>query len=365
VTRLQDSLAALVVALTAACSHGPPPDFAPDPGLVSRIRSLEMHAPSTACPGHSFPMSYTAVLNDGSRIPFESRYDRKHPPRLHVVFLERTSDEATPLQDGGWTAERDPLYTAQTGFHLRAALLANPAIADSVTLEPTYDCLSHVFRFSGRSGSRRRDGGDGPDVTVRLAQGHSRFYDRLLIVGISVGEAPPFYLLADPDRVPPRDWLIVESSGGSGGKGENGDAGKKGVAGNDGKCPGEDGGPGGDGQDGSRGGDGGRGGRITIIAPAENPFFAGLVDARTPGGEAGEGGSGGAAGPGGTAGKGGSTESGRKCADGRQGQAGRPGKAGNHGRPGVDGPRPTVVTVPSPDVFGSVIPPELRELLEP
>jgi len=28
---------------------------------------------------------YTAVLGDGSLVPFENRYDKNHPPRLHVV----------------------------------------------------------------------------------------------------------------------------------------------------------------------------------------------------------------------------------------------------------------------------------------
>ena len=102
--RTRESVTVVALALVAACSHGPPPDFAPDPGLVSRIRTLEMRAPSTACPGYSFPVTYTAVLDDGSHVPFASRYDKKHPPRLHVLFLERTSDAAIPLEDGGWTA---------------------------------------------------------------------------------------------------------------------------------------------------------------------------------------------------------------------------------------------------------------------
>ena len=65
----------------AACTHRPPPDFAPDPGLVARIRAIDMRVPQRACPGQSFPASYDAVLDDGARIPFAARYDKKHPPR--------------------------------------------------------------------------------------------------------------------------------------------------------------------------------------------------------------------------------------------------------------------------------------------
>ena len=96
------------VVLTAACGpKRPPPSFAPDPGLVEQIRELRMSTSTRACPGESFGAIYTAVLNDGSVVPFESRYDEDHPPRLHVVFLERSSPEATPLEGGGWNAYRD------------------------------------------------------------------------------------------------------------------------------------------------------------------------------------------------------------------------------------------------------------------
>lgn len=356
-------LAVPALLLTAACSHQPPPDFAPDPSLVAHIRALEIVAPRTACPGYSFPVTYSAVLDDGRRIPFETRYDKKHPPRLHVVFLDRESAEATPLQDGGWSANRDPLVSVRTGFRLRVALNANPAIVDSVTIQPSYECVDHTFRFSGPTGSRGQEGGDGPDVTVRLALGHSPFYDSLLVVGIEVGQAPPFYLLADPAGLPPRQWLVVQSQGGAGGEGQPGPAGKAGQHGANGGCPGADGGNGEDGYNGARGGDGGRGGRITIIAPAENPFLAGLVDARTPGGEAGVGGKAGAGGAGGEGGAGGKSTDGRTCLAGRPGLAGRAGRAGAAGRVGVDGPPPTVITVPSRDVLGHLVPPELQDLV--
>src|SRR5881296_543922 len=83
------------IALTAACGpKRPPPSFAPDPGLVEQIREVRMSTSIRACPGEAFGAAYTAVLNDGSLVPFETRYDKDNPPRLHVVFLMRSSNEA-------------------------------------------------------------------------------------------------------------------------------------------------------------------------------------------------------------------------------------------------------------------------------
>src|SRR5216110_4091203 len=109
----QAVVAALIV--TAACGpKQPPPSFAPAPELVEQIREIRMSTSMRACPGESFGAVYTAVLNDGTLVPFESRYDKDNPPRLHVVFLERSSYEATPLEGGGWSAARDPLASAMT-----------------------------------------------------------------------------------------------------------------------------------------------------------------------------------------------------------------------------------------------------------
>src|SRR5439155_22319275 len=53
--------------LSAACGpKGPPPDFAPDPGLVAQIRELRISTSVRACPGETFGALYTAVLNDGT-----------------------------------------------------------------------------------------------------------------------------------------------------------------------------------------------------------------------------------------------------------------------------------------------------------
>jgi len=99
--------------VVAACSHAPPADFAPDPGLVAQIRDIRIvTAQDRACPGGWIQASYEAVLADGSRVPFARSYDKKHPPRLHVVFLERSSPDAVSRDNGDWVTNANPLWTA-------------------------------------------------------------------------------------------------------------------------------------------------------------------------------------------------------------------------------------------------------------
>jgi hypothetical protein len=337
--------------------------------LVGRIKEIRM-APlvTRVCPGQGFRVNYEAVLDDGSRVPFENRYDKKNPPRLHVQFLSRTSREATPQGDGSWVAHRDPMVSLLNGFRIDAALVAKPSVTASARLDPDYGCEPREYSFRGPTGSRPsgRDsegrpggaGGDGPDVTVRLGVVRSPFVDKLLVAAIEVGAAPPEYYVADASLITPRDWLVVETQGGRGGRGADGAKGTPGIAGTQG-CPGGPGGPGGNGQNGGSGGYGGRGGRITIITAAEDPFLAGIVDARNPGGQGGEGGKGGIGGPGGAGGAAIRPE----CAAGAAGPAGRDGSVGQEGRRGLEGPRPQVITVPLREVFGQRIPPELAELL--
>ncbi len=346
-----------VVVLAAACGpKGPPPDFAPDAGLVEQIREIRMTTSPRACPGETFGAQYTAVLTDGALVPFEPRYDRKHPPRLHVSFLERHSDEATPLEGGGWTADRDALTSAMTGFRLTVSLKAKPAVTTNVVLPPDYSCMPHAFGFRGPGA-----GASGPQVTVRIGILRSPFVERLLVAGVEVEDAPPFYVFADAKAVPPSDWLVVEARGSRGARGADGENGASGAAGTDG-CPGGAGGPGGTGGNGSPGGPGGRGGQITILAPSEEPFLAGLVDARTPGGE---GGSGGSAGKGGAGGKGGAASPANdpRCTAGAAGAAGRPGTRGADGRDGQPGNRPQILTVPARDLWGTRVPPALADLI--
>jgi hypothetical protein len=358
----------LLVAIS--CTKGPPPDFAPDPGLVERIREIRMMPHTTrACPGERFRVDYVAVLDDGSRVPFESRYDESRPPRLHMNFLDRHSREAHPQGDGSWVAASDPMVSLTEGYTLSATLSAKPGLSTSARLEPEYSCLDHSFDFrgsSGRQGGNREGesrsggpGGDGPDVTVRLGVVRSPFIERLLVAAIEVGHAEPEYYVADANQIAPREWLVIESTGGNGGKGREGAKGQPGVAGAQG-CPGGAGGAGANGENGGPGGVGGRGGRITIITAVEEPFLAGVVDARAPGGHGGEGGKGGAGGAGGTGGAAIRPE----CSAGPAGPAGRPGNPGRAGVRGHEGPRPQVITVPLRDVFGQRVPPALAELLD-
>ena len=227
---------------TVACAHAPPADFAPDPGLVEEIRAIRIipgyGRDSGACPGATIPVNYEAVLADGARVPFARSYDKKHPPRPHVVFLDRESPDAMSRQDGDWAAKRDPLATLSTGLRLTATLRSKPSISSTLVVPPEYGCLSHTFMVSGApGGSAGLRGSDGPDVIVRLALLRSPFYDNLYVAGIHVGGAPPRYVLGDAGSVPAADWLTVGSQGGDGGAGLAGTNGMDGAPGAPG-CPG-------------------------------------------------------------------------------------------------------------------------------
>src|SRR5438309_11905201 len=213
------SVTTLAVVLSG-CSHAPPADFAPDPGLVPQIRDIRIVTSyARACPGSVIATSYEAVLASGERVPFARSYDKKHPPRLHVVFLDRESPDAVSQEDGDWVTERDPLATVSTGFRLTATLRANSRVTSTVVVPPYYGCMPHTFTFSGEPGGAGEAGSNGPDVNVRLAAVRSPFYDKLYVAGFQVGVAPPFYILGDATSVAPADWLIVESRGGRGGTG--------------------------------------------------------------------------------------------------------------------------------------------------
>ncbi len=356
-------LCPVALSLAVGCSHKPPPDFAPDPGLLSHIREIQIRTTVTqACPGTAIAASYDAVLDDDTHVPFLRTYDKKHPPRLHVVFLEFSSSEANSSKEGTWVLDPDPLLSAASGFQLHVSLRAKPSIQGTATVAPDYSCSLHSFGFAGEQGGPSQAGGNGPVVTVRIGRGHSSFYDRLLVVGIQVGMQAPYYELYDARSIPPADFLIVESRGGRGGVGAPGPRGGDGAAGAAG-CPAQAGGPGGDGGNGGPGAPGGRGGPITIVVPADDPYMAGLVAARGPGGPGGPGGVGGPGGPGGKGGKGAMGTDGKPCPDGQDGAAGRKGQPGPTGSEGPRGPRSEIVPVPGSQVFGPQVPPELAALL--
>ncbi len=361
----------LVLLLGLACHHGPPPDFTPDPGLIAQIREIRM-APQVdaACPGQSFRVSYTAVLEDGTTVPFATRFDRDNPPRLHVQFLDLNSPQADPERDGGWDADADPWRSVLTGFELEAVLRAKPSVRAATRVPPMYDCMDRTLSFhgaNGRDASGKNSAGksgdpgrDGPDITVRLGIVRSPFVERLLIASIEVGRDAPRYRFADADRVAPRAWLRIESRGGSGGDGGDGAPGKTGVTGKSG-CPGGAGGQGGDGQYGGPGAVGGDGGSITIVVSESDRFLSGVVDPVSSGGDGGRGGKGGTGGDGGAGG----AADGPTCSAGPAGASGRDGSSGSNGRRGRGDREVVVITSPLNQVFGSRIPPELNELLRP
>jgi hypothetical protein len=357
------SLAPLALLAVTACSHKPPADYAPDPGLLMHISGIEITAmPNPVCPGGMIQASYQAVIDDGTRVPFIRSYDKNHPPRLHVSFLDYASPEASGTKDGNWVTAQNPVASAMNGFRLTATLKARPSIQRSIVVAPDYSCMPHAFGYSGGGGGAMQAGANGPDIAVHLAMGHSPYYEKLLVVGVDVGEAPPTYLLYDARAIPPADWLTIESRGGRGGAGSAGTRGRDGRAGSAG-CPAQVGGPGGDGGDGGPGAPGGRGGRVTIVVSADQPFLAGLVNVRSMGGPGGPGGPAGLGGDGGKGGQGVSGGDNSRCSDAADGPAGRKGAPGPVGRDGPRGPRHEIYTVPSNEVFGPVLPPELADLL--
>jgi hypothetical protein len=351
------SVALAIVSVLVACASKPPPDFAPDPALVARIEAIRV-VPRTeyACPGGRIRADYEAVLDDGTVLPFSRDYDDDNPPSLHVVFLSRLSPEAASHEDGDWTADRDPLRSAMEGFRLTAVLRARPELTATAVVAPEYSCVPHAFGFSGATGL------PGPDVLLRLGTVRSPFYDRLLVLAVEVGDAPPFYVLHDADLVPPSDWYVVGSQGGRGERGARGAQGGPGAEGRAG-CPGGPGGAGGIGQAGGMGAPGGPGGSVTLLVPEDERFLAGLVDARSVGGPGGPGGRGGEGGPGGPGGQG-ILVNGQRCENGPAGPQGRDGPEGGEGPSGPPGNPPRVITVPSGDVFGSRVPQALQALLD-
>jgi hypothetical protein len=263
------------------------------------------------------------------------------------------------LENGHWATSDDPLMSALEGFPLQVIFRAKAGVIGRAAVAPGYGCAEHAWRFEGATGGRGGQGGRGPDVTVRMGLLSSPFVSRLIVAEVAVEQAPPFYVLADADQVPPADWLIVRADGGRGGRGVDGRSGRAGTAGQPG-CPGTPGGAGGAGGDGGPGGPGGSGGRVTVIVPDSDPFLAGLVDARSEGGDGGQGGK---VGKGGTGGTGGVAEGDpRRCKAGSKGADGPDGRPGRDGPEGQRGSRPQVLTVPG-SAFGARPDPRLEALI--
>jgi hypothetical protein len=351
-----------MIALAVGCSHKPPATFAPDPEFIRGMRALRVTAtPARVCPGGLINAYYEAQLESGLWYPFARTYDKKRPPKLHIVFLRRTSPEASPLADGNWATAPDPTLSAMNGFRLTAFMRDNPTVQGFATVEPEYSCVPHAFSFEGEPGPPGGTGANGPDVTVRLRYLSSPFYQKLLVASVEVGVAPPIYVFSEADRIPPADWIIIETRGGRGGRGTAGTPGQNGANGAPG-CPGGAGGAGGPGGPGGNGGGGGRGGRVTVIVPSNEPLLAGLVEGQSIGGQ---GGGGGPGGNGGAGGKGGVIQGspGQQCQTGSNGAEGAKGRAGTEGPDGPPGPRPSLLTVSRSEVFGSRVSEQLAQLI--
>jgi len=101
-----------------------------------------------------------------------------------------------------------------------------------------------------------------------------------------------------------------------------------------------------------------------VIVPLDNPFLAGIVAGRSPGGPGGTGGPGGAGGKGGKGGQGALDASNRRCPDAADGAPGQAGNVGATGTQRASGPRSLVVTAPAKEVFGLQVPAELSALIE-
>src|SRR2546427_9687381 len=101
---------------------------------------------------------------------------RSHPPRLHVIFLDRESPDGVSQEDGDWVAERDPLVTVTTGYRLTATLRANSRITNTVVVPPDYRCMPHTFVFSGDAGGPGGAVGPGPARPVGPRRPRPPFY---------------------------------------------------------------------------------------------------------------------------------------------------------------------------------------------
>src|SRR2546430_12448210 len=70
---------------------------------------------------------------------------------------------------------RSTLFPYTTLFR---SLRANSKVTSTVVVPPYYGCMPHTFTFSGEPGGAGEAGGNGPDVTIRLAAVRSPFNDK-------------------------------------------------------------------------------------------------------------------------------------------------------------------------------------------
>ena len=244
----------LTVLAAASCSFR-----APAPLAVERVRSLRiMPAAPSACPGEKIQASYVAVLDNDSTLVIE-------PDQLSA--LDRDGISAAPERSGAWSTETDPLLTARSGFVLRARLRDKLSVATQVVVSPDYTCPQDFVR-------------QGADLTVRVGQLRSPFYDSLIVIAVTAGSGPPTHIVLDGAKAtrPAVDLWAAGETGRPGTPGPTGGAGK-------GSCS-----IGSDGGDGTAGHPGGKGGSFTIYVEAGHRDLLGFLSTHSGGGAGGPGG---------------------------------------------------------------------------
>lgn len=298
---MQRLASALTFLILAGCTAP-----APEPIAIARVRALRITPnQSRVCPGTPIEAHYTAVIDDASLRPIEES--------AVLGTLELTGVAAQPRTDGGWDTDPDPLVSAATGFHLHAALRENRAISADTIIVPQYDCHPVSLWLATRGAPH-----PGPDVSVRVSQLRTPFYDSVALIAINVEDRPTMHVLLGPSQFQ-RGTIRISADGGAGAQGRQGATGLSGTS----ACA--DGGDGTNGQDGEPGGSGGQ---FTVYVQDEHQGLLDLIQATNSGGRGGPGGRGGYGGrPG--------PPSGNPPCSPRAGKAGTNGRAGDDGRNGA------------------------------
>jgi hypothetical protein len=305
----------LILGVVAGCAAPPR-----EPLPVTRVRTVKIvPAAAYACPGQTIKANYDVVLDDGS----QRRIDA-----FNLGVVDRVGVNAEARGDGDWNTEADPLVSVMTGYHLRAALHDDRAIAADTTIIPKYDCGRGFYGLNAAAAPY-----SGPDVSVRVSQFRSPFYDSLVLIAVSIVDRPTLHVILAPGDM--KRGAVHLSADGRGGR-----SGAQGAAGASGAAACEDGGDGTDGLDGESGGSGGR---FSVYVQSEHQGLLDLIVATNSGGPGGPGGRGGYGGSPGAA----VSASGQPCSP----RAGRGGSNGHAGGNGDAGPPWRVRAVPLKELW--------------
>ncbi len=300
----------------AACASMQSPAIARPSTVTGTIRSLSIvPAGRTACPGEIISTRYEAIVGEQSRVTLGAG---------DMGLLNRSGAGITPLADGRWQTDANPLVSAATGFRLRARAVTDSTVRADTVVIPSYACDKFSIDARGIASA---------GVFLRLGVLRSAFYDSVVVAALEYSGGVGRVLVLGP-RDLRKGAIRVDATGAAGAGGASGHDGADGAA-----C--ERGSRGENGDDGSSGGSGGR---VDIIVQADAPWLADLVVVSNAGGPGGPGGRGGRGGRNGTSsGRGGTT-----CTSGG---AAPNGMAGRQGSPGIAGPMPVISTIPFPLVW--------------